>query len=507
MTGWDPYLVVRATGLYLAIVLVTLAWLWTRPSRRLAGAALVAACWTMPTLLALHILATSRGWWRFDATGGTLMELPVDLYIAWALLWGAFPALVLRGVPLPFLATGAFAADLVLMPAAAPVIRLGERWLLGEGLALAAVLVPAQLLARWTADERQLPARAALQALTFAGLVGFGAPAIAFDMTGRAWPLPDRAPLWMWSVAIQATALPALLGLTAVQEFVTRGGGTPVPLDPPRRLVTSGIYAYLRNPMQTSGALLLAVLGYTLGHGWLAAGGIVAVAFALGLGALSEDDDLTRRFGLAWTSYRLHVPRFLPRWRPWRQPGLAPARLYVAVTCGPCQDVRRWIERRTPSGLDVLAAEAHPTRALTRITYEDTDGYSAEGVAAIARALEHLHFLWAVVGCALRLPGVDQIVQILVDAAGGQPRLPRRPDEPRKDEGKQEARQGRSEDQDDHPSGRSPDHRPGQHHRGMVTERAAPTLCPRVPTVACAPSSSRAARADPAAASAAGPGC
>jgi protein-S-isoprenylcysteine O-methyltransferase Ste14 len=425
MTGWDPYLLVRATGLYLGIILVTCAWIWTRPSPRLTGAALVSTSWTLPTLLALHVLATSRGWWRFDATGGTLMGMPVDLYIAWALLWGAFPALVLRAVPLPYLAAGAFAVDLVLMPAAAPVIRLGDRWLLGEGFALAAVLVPAQLLARWTAREQHLPARAALQAVTFAGLISLVAPAIAFDVTGRAWPRLDHVPVWMWSVAVQALVLTALPGLTALQEFVTRGGGTPVPLDPPKCLVTSGIYAYVQNPMQTSGALLF-VLGYTLGHGWLAAGAIVAVAFALGLAAASEDDDLTRRFGQSWTEYSAHVPCFRPRWRPWRSPGRPPARLYVAATCGPCQDVRRWVERRAPGGLVVLAAEAHPTRALTRITYEDTDGYRAEGVVAIARALEHIHFIWALTGCALRLPGVSLFVQTLVDASGGEPRPARR---------------------------------------------------------------------------------
>ena len=485
MSGWDPYLVVRAASLYLGIVLVAVAWIWTRPSRRLAGAALVSTCWTLPTLLALHVLATSRGWWRFDATGGTLLEMPVDLYLAWALLWGAFPALVLRTVPLPVLAAGAFAVDLVLMPAAAPVIRLGDSWLLGEGLALAAVLVPAQLLARWTADEQHLPARATLQALTFAGLVGGVAPAIAFDVTGRAWPHPDHVPVWMWSVAIQGLALTALPGLTALQEFVTRGAGTPVPLDPPRRLVTSGIYAYLRNPMQTSGALLLAVLGYTLGHGWLAAGAIVAVAFSLGLGASSEDDDLTRRFGRSWTEYSAHVPCFLPRWRPWRRPDLAPARLYVAATCGSCQEVRRWIERRTPSGLDVLPAEAHPTRALTRITYEDADGYRAEGVAAIARALEHVHLLWALAGSALRLPGVVQFVQVLVDASGGHPRLPEHPDQPGNDESEYEPHQCGPEGDRDHPPRRAPAH----HAASRITASAV-----------------RGARVDPAAASAAGPG-
>lgn len=36
-----------------------------------------------------------------------------------------------------------------------------------------------------------------------------------------------------------------------------RGGGTPVPCDPPKRLVSTGPYAYIGNPMQTAMALIL----------------------------------------------------------------------------------------------------------------------------------------------------------------------------------------------------------------------------------------------------------
>jgi hypothetical protein len=69
------------------------------------------------------------------------------------------------------------------------------------------------------------------------------------------------------------------------------------------------------------------------------------------------------------------------------------------------------------------SAEEHPSKDLRRITYERGDGtHALTGVAAVARALEHLHLGWALVGFALRLPGVNQIVQLLVDASGGEAR-------------------------------------------------------------------------------------
>src|SRR5204863_5759072 len=118
-----------------------------------------------------------------------------------------------------------------------------------------------------------------------------------------------------------------------------------------------------------------------------------------------------------------------------------PAVLYVAETCGECSAVGRWFARRHPVGLQIVAAEDHPTRELQRMTYCSTFHASseageafgpaagevlsdrlgqalveAEGVAGLARALEHLNLGWAFVGWTLRLPAILQLVQLLVDA-------------------------------------------------------------------------------------------
>src|SRR5262249_54950888 len=148
------------------------------------------------------------------------------------------------------------------------------------------------------------------------------------------------------SLYVQLLALPAVIGLSAVQEFAERGGGTPVPFDPPVRLVTTGVYAYVRNPMQLSATVLLLVLGLTIGNLWVSAAGVMAHVYASGFAGWDEDAGLQRRFGEQWTEYRRSVRRWLPRWRPWLPGDAAPARLYVADGCGACRGVGHWFERR-----------------------------------------------------------------------------------------------------------------------------------------------------------------
>lgn len=423
MNNLDPHLLVRAASIYVTATLTLFVWAWRRPGSRDLPAALMAFAWNVPFVLALHLVATAAGWWRFDAQGGQLLGMPVDMFLSWAWLWGPVFALAFPASPVAAVLVLALAIDLVLMPLAVPVLQLGPGWLAGEAAGLALCVAPGQLLARWTRRQEQLAGRALLQIAAFTGLLVFVLPAIAIDGSDTSWRNPWTRPLWQISLLIQILALPAVVGLSAVQEFVERGGGTPVPFDPPKRMVTSGAYAYLRNPMQTSAVLLLSLLGLVLWNPWVAAAGVVAHIYSIGLAGWDEEEDLRKRFGVRWTKYRTAVPRWVPRLRPWLEEGLPPARLYVSSACGMCREVGRWFEQRGVRGLAIVPAESHHSRVLTRITYESADGSArADGIAAVARALEHLHLGWAACGWTLRLPIVRPAVQLLVDASGGGPR-------------------------------------------------------------------------------------
>jgi protein-S-isoprenylcysteine O-methyltransferase Ste14 len=419
----DPHLLVRAAALYVTVTATIVLWVWRRPGPRAVAGATLACFWNAAIVLALDIVAAHEGWWGFDAQGGRLLGTPVDLQLSWMLLWGAIPALAFPALPLWRVIVIALLIDVVTMPIAAPVVRLGPDWLVGEAAGLAFGLVPAQLLARWTTRNDHLEGRALLQVLMFTGLLVFVLPAIVIEGSHSSWVNPTSRPAWQMSLVVQLLALPAMFGLSAVQEFVTRGRGTPVPFDPPRRLVTTGVYAYIGNPMQVSAALLLVLFGIIVWNPWVAAAGVMAHLYSVGLAGWDEDDDLRQRFGDAWMDYRHGVRRWLPRLRPWHRPDLPPSRLYVSASCTMCREVARWFDRRDVRRLVIVAAETHPSRGLRRITYESGDGsWSASGVEALARALEHIHLGWASVGFLVRLPVVCEFAQLVADASGAEPR-------------------------------------------------------------------------------------
>lgn len=417
----DRPTLIRAAALYLPLTLAGLTWLWAPPTARERAAAFLAVAWNAAALLALHVLALANGWWSFGVRESTFAGFPVDLYLGWAVLWGALPALLSRHAPPLFIVLGAIMLDMMVMPRMHPVVLLGDHWLAGEAVAVVLCLVPGLALAEFTRTNSRLGTRAILQAIAFSALALGVLPQAILERTGGSWSTLTARPAWLTALLLQSVAALGLLGVSAVQEFATRGGGTPVPFDPPKRLVTSGPYAYVRNPMQLSATLVLVAWGALLGSWWVAAAGAMAVIYGAGFAAGDERADLERRFGVRWTSYTSLVRSWIPRWRPANVSALAPsATLYVAEECGPCSEVRAWFTARNPTSLEIVAAERHPSRTLSRITYDPGDGSGdVEGVAAIARALEHVHLGWALVSMFVRLPGLCQFLQLITDASGG----------------------------------------------------------------------------------------
>jgi len=107
----------------------------------------------------------------------------------------------------------------------------------------------------------------------------------------------------------------------SVRRFATEGRGTLAPWDPPRELVVRGPYRYVRNPMISGVVLVLfgeSLLLLSAAHvGWAVCFLAINLIYILRI----EEPQLERRFGAAYLEYCRHVPRVVPRLRPWNQGG------------------------------------------------------------------------------------------------------------------------------------------------------------------------------------------
>ena len=421
MPPLDPGLM-RALVMSVPILATLALWLIRQPQGSQVTGLLLATAWQIPPLLVLNALAPELGWWAFDAEGGLWFGVPIDLLIGWAFLWGAIPALLPGRISPMWIGLGALGLDLLVIPLCRPIIQLsGPRWLLGEILCIAIALMPGLLLARWTAERRNLQARAVLQAIGFGSLLLIALPAAILTASGAGWEPMLQRPTWQTLLAGQVIAIFLGWGVSSAQELAVRGEGTPLPQDPTRKLVFSGPYAYIANPMQVSTALTLLVLGLLLESGPIAGAALMVVVFSAGLASWHEHLSMQERFGRLYETWRASVRAWVPRWRPWVP---LQSTLYYAEGCGPCEAVARFFSARSPVGLRLVPAQQHPGRDLDRLTYAPGDGAAEEeGVAAFARAMEHISLPWGLASSLIRLPVVVDFLQLVVDASGGGPRV------------------------------------------------------------------------------------
>ena len=186
-------------------------------------------------------------------------------------------------------------------------------------------------------------------------------------------------------------------------------------------MVTSGVYAYVANPMQLSMQLLLTALALWLWSPFFAMGAGLNLIYSAGFAWWSEGGDLAQRFGPRWAVYRRQVRAWRPRWRPFVETA-RPATLYYDDDCAMCTALKIRLEALGPTGLRFAFARDYPGAAPRRLTYRGADGYQAIGVRALARALEHIHLGFALFAFALRLPVIAELAQRIGDAAGAGPR-------------------------------------------------------------------------------------
>jgi protein-S-isoprenylcysteine O-methyltransferase Ste14 len=104
----------------------------------------------------------------------------------------------------------------------------------------------------------------------------------------------------------------SLIVLWSFWAFTFRGRGTPMPLDPPKALVASGPYQYVRNPIYLG--VLFIFLGHFFWFGYwnlLIYAGLSFVSVQMFI-VFYEEPTLRKKFGPAYEEYSRRVPRWIP---------------------------------------------------------------------------------------------------------------------------------------------------------------------------------------------------
>ena len=115
------------------------------------------------------------------------------------------------------------------------------------------------------------------------------------------------------AVSVPILAIGLFLMLWSIGHFI-KVKGTPVPFNPPPKLVTTGPYAHVRNPMLTG--VFIFLLGLGLFFGSISLIFIFTPLFIL-LNVLElraiEEPELEKRLGMEYIEYKKRVPMFMPQ--------------------------------------------------------------------------------------------------------------------------------------------------------------------------------------------------
>lgn len=124
-----------------------------------------------------------------------------------------------------------------------------------------------------------------------------------------------ESPAWPPTVRVLA-ALMIAVGVAIVTaefvRFVREGDGSPAPVAPTRRLVTGGLYRYIRNPMYVG------VVAAIVGQGLLLSSPVLLIYGAFIALIVSmfvhwyEEPTLRSTYGSDYDDYCRRVPRWIP---------------------------------------------------------------------------------------------------------------------------------------------------------------------------------------------------
>ena len=129
---------------------------------------------------------------------------------------------------------------------------------------------------------------------------------------------PGDFVLWRFIIGVICFIAGILLAVSTVRLFPMLGNGTPAPWESTTKLIVTGPYAYVRNPMITGVVLILISEALILGSLAIGIWAVVFLIINMFYFPLSEEPGLRKRFGKEYDEYCKNVPRYIPRLTPWK---------------------------------------------------------------------------------------------------------------------------------------------------------------------------------------------
>lgn len=406
----DTPFLIRSFLVFFCFLLLILLFFIKKQNTELNWSIFYATLWTTFSLGVINYCAVESNLWYFISDTPLPMNMPLDIFFIWIVLWSVLPVYFFKGKHPLILLLLLFWMDMVLMPELEhlSILQLNDNWILGEIALILFVWFPSYLWARFYYDKICFKYRSLLQVLTMTLFLFLIIPFITKTYVGNTFFINTLNPYLFQTILI--IAFPSLC---AVIDLANKGKGTPFPYDKTSILVQSGVYAYCKNPIQWSFTLIFIPLSIYYDSYLLLFGIVVSVAYTIGISNPQENMDMESRFGKAWVNYKKTVPSWRFLWKP---KSIPKGTIYFKKNCNQCEQLKLWFTKKNIESLDIKFSNEYKYSNLLQVTYVDHMDIEHKSIKAIAHALEHINLAYASLGWFMRFPIVGNILQYVIDS-------------------------------------------------------------------------------------------
>jgi len=310
-------MIIRSLFLLLPLAIWTIIFINTRISRREITASFLGFVWAFLSSLILNVFMLQQNIWHISLDDNLFYGIPLDWIFSQAIIIGALIPLLrlsdqIQGWHLRvrnflqfiFIFFIYSSAGLILIEIQGVIIILSIFFLCAG---------PAMLLSDHTAYDTHIRSRSFLQAIAWAGLLLWMFPSSVFHLTPDSWQDLLQRDLIITILYGLPMILPTSLIFSALYQFAIEGDGTAFPYDPPKTLVTGGIYQYISNPMQLGICLMMGWWGFMLNSVLVSISALIAFILFMVFKDVCNGSCAIGKGNPLWEAYQKTVPKWIPR--------------------------------------------------------------------------------------------------------------------------------------------------------------------------------------------------